>query len=173
MKALLEGLERSLRRGPLPDTLAEIGVTYRVTVRGSGTIRRRLSHGTKISLYRMACAAVAYLLTADTHADSTRLELHVRCGETRGRSWLALRVIGRHQAGDHAALAMKSHRTHALMSLAPIDTVFEDIANHAMLYGGNAKPYPILGGMQRIGVMLFDPESSLSPVAANVDVLDR
>lgn len=169
-----QGLERSLRRGPLPEALAEIGVHYRVEVRGSRHTMRRLSHGTKISLYRMACAAVAFLLTTDKREDCTRLELHVRCGETQGRSWLALRVIGRHQASDHVALAMKSHRTHALMGLAPIDTVFEDIASHAMLYGGSAKLHSAVDGTgQRIGVMLFDPESSLSPVPASIDALHR
>ncbi len=83
------GLPAALREGSIPRSLDEAGIGYWCDIRGRGL--SMLSSGLHLTLYRLACEAIAHVCA---ERNVGRIDVRLRGGLTHGRQWAVLRVDG-------------------------------------------------------------------------------
>lgn len=83
------GLSAAMREGAIAQAMQSISVGYNCRLVGRDPCQ--LVPRVQMTLYRMSCEVVAYLLAQDAFSQIT---LTLRSGETHGRRWAVLRVKG-------------------------------------------------------------------------------
>ncbi|WP_430390067.1 MASE1 domain-containing protein [Dyella sp. 20L07] len=127
------GVPATLREGPFAQAIHASGATYACDLSGRGL--SQLAPDVHMTLYRLACEVLVYLLS---RAPAEHVQLVLRGGQTHGRRWVVMRIVGQRTilADDTAAAPTESWR-QAMTLLGASGLSIASIRDRAQIYGGN------------------------------------
>jgi len=143
------GLPATLNEGALPRVLNDSGIAYRSEIQGP---LGELSPAIHLAIYRITCEAVA---DACIRRDISAIAVLVRCGRSRGRAWVMIR-IDCHTQPQQAEQVRWNELIPKVVLRTTSGLGRQAIEDRAATFEGKARERALPDG-RRISVILFDP----------------
>lgn len=142
------GLPAALREGSMPRALDEAGIAYWCDVDGAKL--NELSTSVHITLYRLACEAIAL---ACAKRNISHIHVRLRVGSTGGRRWAMLCVDTR---VEYARLS-RVRWDDLLATLGGSSLGLGAIKDRASVFDGTVRKRSLADG-ERLSLILFEPD---------------